>query len=237
VLRLAIRLVTLSTLVAALAVSVWWWTDPGRDWLQAPSTALALVAAVTGIPADRWAGQAQARARAIAALRRELAQNQQVLLDPRFQPENQGVGQVYPRLMLGAVDTALVSGALNASRDRNLVRQLLDWRNAAEDLNRRLEITELRLCIVDVLEREELVPLREMLGRPDGYFAYTGRLMHELAGELDEAGQAPAWLRWLPAPLLGDAAPRRPGEPLRPAGETLRPAGEALGGPPGLTSQ
>lgn len=236
-LRLAIRLVTLSTLVAALAVSVWWWTDPGRDWLQAPSTALALVAAVTGIPADRWAGQAQARARAIAALRRELAQNQQVLLDPRFQPENQGVGQVYPRLMLGAVDTALVSGALNASRDRNLVRQLLDWRNAAEDLNRRLEITELRLCIVDVLEREELVPLREMLGRPDGYFAYTGRLMHELAGELDEAGQAPAWLRWLPAPLLGDAAPRRPGEALRPAGETLRPAGEALGGPPGLTSQ
>lgn len=229
-LRLAIRLVTLSTLVAALAVSVWWWTDPGRDWLQAPSTALALVAAVTGIPADRWAGQAQARARAIAALRRELAQNQQVLLDPRFQPENQGVGQVYPRLMLAAVDTALVSGALNASRDRNLVRQLLDWRNAAEDLNRRLEITELRLCIVDVLEREELVPLREMLGRPDGYFAYTGRLMHELASELDEAGQAPAWLRWLPAPLLGDAAPRRPGEALRPAGETL-------GGPPGLTSQ
>lgn len=229
-LRIAIRLVTLSTLVAALAVSVWWWTDPARDWLQAPSTALALVAAVTGIPADRWAGQAQARARAIAALRRELAQNQQVLLDPRFLPENQGVGQVYPRLMLGAVDTALVSGALNASRDRDLVRRLLDWRNAAEDLNRRLEITELRLCIVDVLEREELVPLREMLVHPDGHFAYTARLMHELAGELDEAGQAPAWLRWLPAPLLGDAAARRPGD-------ALGPVGEALGGPPGLTSR
>jgi hypothetical protein len=209
-LRVAIRLVTLSTLIAALAVSVWWWSDPGRDWLQAPSTALALVAAVTGIPADRWAGQAQARARAIAALRRELAQNQQVLLDPRFLPENQGVGQVYPRLMLGAVDTALVSGALNASRDRELVRRLLDWRNAAEDLNRRLEITELRLCIVDILDRDELLPLREMVGRPDGYFASTGRLMHELAAELDAAGRPPVWLRWLPGALLDDTAPRPP---------------------------
>jgi hypothetical protein len=48
---------------------------------------------------------------------------------------------VYPRLALGAIDTALVSGALNASRDRDVVHRLLDWRNSSEDLNRRLEIT------------------------------------------------------------------------------------------------
>jgi hypothetical protein len=108
-----------------------------------------------------------------------------------------------------------------------------------------LEITELRLCIVDVLERDELVPLREMLGRPDGYFAYTGRLMHELAAELDRAGQAPAWLRWLPAALLGDAAPHPADQALpatvdrgltRAGRDRLRPGGRRPARSPRRTS-
>jgi hypothetical protein len=197
VLRLAIRFMTLAALVAALAISVWWWTDPVRIWLEPPSTALVLVAAVCGIPADRWAAESQRRARALLSLRRELAQNRRVLTDARFRPENQGVGQVYPRLMLGAVDTTFIAGALNGRRDHDLVQRLLDWRNAAEDLNRRLDITELRLCTIDVIDRGELTLLREMLRRPDGYFAQAAQRLDELDAALDRAVQPPALRRWL----------------------------------------
>lgn len=194
-LRASLRFVTLAALFGALAVSIWWWWDPAREWLQAPGTTLALVAAVAGIPADRWAAQAQRRSRALSSLTRELAQNREVLLDPRFQPEHQGVGGVYPRLMLGAVDTALISGALDARRDADLARRLLDWHNAAQDLNRRLDITELRLCTIDQLDREELQSLRDMVRRPDGHFAMATQLMDGLQSALDAALAPPRWLR------------------------------------------
>jgi hypothetical protein len=186
-LRIAIRLWTIVALLAALAVAVWWWINPGQDWLQAPSTALALIAAVCGIPADRWAVEAQRRSRALTSLRQELDQNAAILDDPRFRPEAQGIGQVYPRLMLGAVDTAFISGALTWRRDRDLLRRLLEWRNAADDLNRRLDITELRLCIVDRLDGDELSTLRNIMREPDGYFALVARRMHELRTAVDAA--------------------------------------------------
>jgi hypothetical protein len=186
-LRTAIRLWTIVALLAALAVAVWWWINPGQDWLQAPSTALALIAAVCGIPADRWAVEAQRRSRALTSLRQELDQNAAILDDPRFRPEAQGIGQVYPRLMLGAVDTAFISGALTWRRDRDLLRRLLEWRNAADDLNRRLDITELRLCIVDRLDGDELSTLRNIMREPDGYFALVARRMRELRMAVDAA--------------------------------------------------
>jgi hypothetical protein len=186
-LRTAIRLWTIIALLAALGVAVWWWINPQQDWLQAPSTALALIAAVCGIPADRWAVEAQRRSRALMSLRQELIQNAAILEDPRVRPDAQGIGQIYPRLMLGAVDTAFISGALTWRRDRDLLRRLLEWRNAADDLNRRLDITELRLCIVDRLDGDELSTLRNIMREPDGYFALVARRMQELRGAVEEA--------------------------------------------------
>lgn len=195
-LRLAIRFTTLASLVAALAISIWWWLSPEQDWLQAPCTALALVAGLSGIPADRWAAAAARRGRALSSLRNELSQNRQVLTDPRFRPEHQGIGAVYPRLMLAALDTTLVSGALDAGRDQSLVRQLLDWRNAADDLNRRLDITEIRLCIVDAIDGEELTLLRNIARRPDGHFAQAARQLDALEATLDAAADTFWQPRW-----------------------------------------
>ncbi|HEX7658240.1 MAG TPA: hypothetical protein VF444_02080 [Pseudonocardiaceae bacterium] len=197
-LRMAIRFVTLGSLAGALALSVWWWSTPGTDWLQAPSQTLALLAALSGIPADRWAAAAERRGRTLAALHREALQNRRVLADPRFAPENQGVGSVYPRIKLGAVDTAFISGALHAGRDEALVRQMLDWRNAAEDLNRRLDITELRLGTVEAINHEELALLREIARRPGGYFAGAARQLDELVTALEAAVRPNAWQRWIP---------------------------------------
>src|SRR4051812_17623085 len=109
--RIAIRFVTIAALAGALAIAVWWAVEPQNDRLQAASTALALVAALAGIPAERWAAETQRRHRALVSLQQELAQNRAILADSRFLPQHQGVGQVYPRLLLGAVDTAFISGA------------------------------------------------------------------------------------------------------------------------------
>ena len=69
-LRMAIRFVTLGSLAGALALSVWWWSTPGTDWLQAPSQTLALLAALSGIPADRWAAAAERRGRTLRTVER-----------------------------------------------------------------------------------------------------------------------------------------------------------------------
>jgi hypothetical protein len=191
--RIAIRFVTVAALAGALGFAAWWCVQPQKDWLQAPSTALALIAALSGIPAERWAAETQRRDRALASLRQELAQNRAILADPRFRPERQGIGQVYPRLMLGAVDTAFISGAFTSSQDKELIRQLLVWRNLAQDLNRRLDITELRLCTVDGIHADELAALRSMMHRPGGYFVAVAEQIDALESILNDAGER---LRW-----------------------------------------
>jgi hypothetical protein len=195
-LRLLIRLFTIIALVAALTISLWWCMNPTQDWLQAPSTALALIAAVSGIPADRWAAEAQSRTRALVSLRHELDQNTEILADSRFLPESQSIGQVYPRLMLGAVDTAFISGVFASPRDRELLRRLLTWRNTSEDFNRRLDITEIRLCTIERLSGDELSALRDMAKEPQGYFALVVRQMGELREALEQ-GSSPLGRRVL----------------------------------------
>jgi hypothetical protein len=133
-------------------------------------------------------------ARALSSLRHELDQNTAILRDARFRREAQSIGQVYPRLMLGAVDTAFISGALSSPRDRELLRRLLAWRNTAEDFNRRLDITEIRLCTIENLSGDELSALRDMAREPRGYFALVGRRIGELREALDAAGGwTPPW--------------------------------------------
>jgi hypothetical protein len=194
--RILIRLITFTALLSALSISVVWWIDPQREWLQAPSTALVLVAAVAGIPADRWAAETQRRKRALTSILHEIEQNREILEDDRFNSENQGLGQIYPRLTLSAVDTAFISNALDTRRDWDLRRCLLDWRNAAVDLNRRLDITEQRLCMVDTLDHAELLSLRE-IRRPDGYFDHVCQLMATLESRISQATESPIKTRFL----------------------------------------
>jgi hypothetical protein len=57
------------------------------------------------------------------------------------------------------------------------------WKGIAFDLNRRLEMTELRLCTGEPAERAELDLLRDIASRPDGHFA-------KAAGALNVLGEA-----------------------------------------------
>jgi hypothetical protein len=188
--RLLIRATTVAALLAALAISIIWWLEPKREWLQAPSTALVLIAAVAGIPADRWAAETQRRKRAFTSILQEIEQNRETLEDDRFNSENQGLGQIYPRLTLSAVDTAFISNALDTRRDGDLRRCLLDWRNSAVDLNRRLDITEQRLCTVSSLDHSELLSIRE-IRRPGGYFDHVCQLLATLELQVQQATRSP----------------------------------------------
>ncbi|WP_204071643.1 hypothetical protein [Planotetraspora phitsanulokensis] len=160
------------------------------------STTLALLAAISGIPADRWAATAEQRRQTVAALCRELDKNREVLADPRFLPDRQGESLIYPRLMLGAVDTTFISGVFSGPRDAELLRALLDWRNSAEDVNRRLDITELRLCIVEEIDRHDLAALQQMTLLPGGPFAYARDCLEQLDKTLERDVGVPSWKRW-----------------------------------------
>jgi hypothetical protein len=194
--RIAVSIFNVVALVVALCFALLWWLGPAWDWLEPAATTLPLLAVLTGIRAERWAAEREHRNQSFAALRREVEANLEVLADPRFRPESQGVGQIYPRLALGAVTTALVSGAFNQKRDRALVRLLMDWRNIVEDFNRRLDLTELLLCTADVVDVQELVLLREVVRRPDGHFALVARHLAELQEtlEAEPARWAQTWL-------------------------------------------
>jgi hypothetical protein len=189
----AFRLFTFVALVSALGISLWWWAHPREDWLQAPSTALALIAAVSGIPADRWAAEAQRRAGAVVAAPRTGPEHR----DPARRPLPPGgavdrSGLPAPNARRGRHRVHL--RGVELPRDRELLRRLLAWRNTAEDFNRRLDITEIRLCIIENLSGDELSALRDMAREPRGYFALVGRRIGELREALDAAGGwTPPW--------------------------------------------
>jgi hypothetical protein len=185
VIKRLIRFATIAALGSALLLSVLWWLYPQSSRFESAGTIMALAAAATGIPADRWAVAAERRARMVAALRRELAENRLLFSDPAFLPEHQGLGQVYPRLKLSAVETALLTGSFDGYRDTQIQQRLFDWRNAADDLNRRLDLTELRLCTISQLTPLELRVLRGISQGEDSFLARTRRRLEALSASLD----------------------------------------------------
>ena len=168
-----IRFATGAALGSALLLSALWLVYPHATRFESGGTIMALLAAISGIPADRWAVASERRAQMVAALRRELAENRQFFTDTSFLPENQGLGQVYPRLKLSAVETALLTGSFDGHNDGEIQRHLFDWRNAAEGLNRRLDLTELRLCTIAQLSPLEMRVLRGISQGEESYLSRT----------------------------------------------------------------
>ncbi|MCQ8773389.1 hypothetical protein [Streptomyces telluris] len=169
---------TVACLLAALGICVWWLTVArGRDeHFEPAASGLALVAAITGVYAERRAAARERRAQALYALADELVKNTELLgtgfapLD-RFAPR----ARVYPRLLQSATDAALVSGVFSGPGHDELVALLHRWRDAVHDFNRRLDLTELRTYVSRV-PPEELLAIDEAMHRPGGQLDGLRRL-------------------------------------------------------------
>ncbi|MFF4117120.1 hypothetical protein [Streptomyces sp. NPDC001714] len=189
-LRVAVRTTTFVLLFGLMVQSVWWCFIPDEPIMQPVNALLAVSAAISGIPADRLATAAERRRRALLALRHELGRNRSLLADACALAQRPGYGQIYPRLILDALDTAALLSALSPIRDQAVLARVMDWRGTAADLNRRLEMTELRLCSGEPVDRSELALLRDIAGRPDGPFAQASSSLEELHESIDRS------LRW-----------------------------------------
>lgn len=179
--RRLIVLLTNAALVLALVLAVAWLVT-GSSEFEAAATVTALVAAITGVRAERWAAQREQRMRVIDALEQELLANQDSLEDERFRPlHGPSVRRrVFPRLNLSAVDAALISGTLERQGDEALLTMLYQWRDAVRELNHRLDLTEVYLFSADTIEPDELEAFDEALHSPDGILSVVSALLTSL---------------------------------------------------------
>lgn len=125
------RLVTATTfsgLAGAIGLSLaWMLAVDGVGVLEAAAQSLGLVAALTGIVAERYAAQRQRRRLALVALAGELAKDRAILDDllSTLAGPHAARRRVYPRLLASAADGAITSGAF--AGDGELFARLHDW--------------------------------------------------------------------------------------------------------------
>ncbi|MEV0267000.1 hypothetical protein AB0I49_37460 [Streptomyces sp. NPDC050617] len=162
---------TFACLLLALVLSVWWLvTARGAGGAFEPATTgLALVAAITGVYAERRAAARERRAQALYALADELVKNTELLTGEGFArlDPHAPKARVYPRLVQSATDAALVSGAFSAPGHVPLIALLHRWRDAVHDFNRRLDLAELRTYVSQIPD-EELLAIDNSMHRSGG---------------------------------------------------------------------
>ncbi|HEY3609681.1 MAG TPA: hypothetical protein VGL06_19425 [Pseudonocardiaceae bacterium] len=184
--RQAITIFTFLALLAAMAACVLWIVvSPNQNTPLDPIiNILVISSALTGIFAERWAGARQHRSQALNALATELHRNA-ALLDADLSPTESEptVGPtVYPRLLVSAADTALVSGALDRRRDSALLSQLHGWRDTVYGVNQRLDLTELLMFSNN--SPMELRNYRRALHSEGSYLSSARQLLAELTAEV-----------------------------------------------------
>ncbi|WP_419993091.1 hypothetical protein [Streptomyces boninensis] len=167
----AYSVLTFTALAVALGVCISWMVAATPKWEPVIQT-LALVAAISGVFAERRAAAHEREGQALHALADELLKNTAILTDERFEPldPNRPVHRVFPRPVLSATDTALVSGVFAHRSHADLVTLLHEWRDAVHELNRRLDLAELRSFVVET-QSAELLRVDADLRREDGHLA------------------------------------------------------------------
>lgn len=135
---------------------------------------------------ERLTAEAERRTAILHAIFDELAENGRLLGDERFDPSREVRRQVYLRLVISAVDLALVSGALVRARDTELFRLLHRWRDTVHEFNRRLDLTEMR-TFTDSATAEELAAFQRALHSENSYLAATRDLLAELTSAVGRA--------------------------------------------------
>ncbi|MGP3981823.1 hypothetical protein [Streptomyces sp. KR80] len=189
---------TFGALALALGVCVSWLvTAPfGGKWEPVIQT-LALVAAISGVFAERRAAAQERERQTLQALADELLKNTGILDDTRFGPLDplRPTHRVFPRLVLSATDAALISGVLADRAHGRLRAVLYEWRDAVHELNRRLDLAELRSFVADAQHAELLAADRE-LRRENGYLDQVVQLRDRLETLLRERYAHDAGVAW-----------------------------------------
>ena len=181
--RAVVTWVTYGLLGVAFMLGVLWLVHPQNSRWEPAVNSLTLVAGLTGIFVERLTAEAERRTEVLRAVADELQENTRLLSDERFSPDAPTTRQVYPRLVVSAVDLALVSGALGMHRDAELVGLLHRWRDTVHLFNRRLDLTEIS-TFSNTISPAELAAFHRALHRENSYFAATREMLDTLLTNL-----------------------------------------------------
>ncbi|MFI6827967.1 hypothetical protein ACIBG5_12755 [Kribbella sp. NPDC050241] len=181
--RTAVTALSYGLLGLAFSLGVIWFFWPENSRWEPAVNSLTLVAGLTGIFVERLTAEAERRTEVLRAVADELEENTRLLNDERFSPATPTTRQVYPRLVVSAVDLALVSGALGLHRDSELVGLLHRWRDTVNLFNRRLDLTEIS-TFSNSISSEELAAFHRALHRENSYFAATREKLETLLTRL-----------------------------------------------------
>ncbi|TCC64438.1 hypothetical protein E0H73_08540 [Kribbella pittospori] len=181
--RTVVTALSYGLLGLAFGLGVIWFFFPENSRWEPAVNSLTLVAGLTGIFVERLTAEAERRTEVLRSVADELQENQRLLNDERFSPATPTTRQVYPRLVVSAVDLALVSGALGLHRDSELVGLLHRWRDTVNLFNRRLDLTEIS-TFSNSISSEELAAFHRALHRENSYFAATREKLETLLTRL-----------------------------------------------------
>lgn len=181
--RTVVTVVTYGLLGVAFVLGIIWFFWPGNSRWEPAVNTLTLVAGLSGIFVERLTAEAERRSEVLRAVVDELQENTRLLNDERFSPDAPTSRQVYPRLVVSAVDLALVSGALGLHRDADLVGLLHRWRDTVHLFNRRLDLTEIS-TFSNTISPAELAAFHRALHRENSYFAATREKLQNLLANL-----------------------------------------------------
>jgi hypothetical protein len=184
--RNIVSAVSYGLLGLAFGLGVIWFFWPENARWEPAVNSLTLVAGLTGIFVERLTAEAERRTEVLRAVAAELQENTRLLNDERFSPKAPTTRQVYPRLVVSAVDLALVSGALGLRRDAELVGLLHRWRDTVHLFNRRLDLTEIS-TFSNTISPDELAAFHRALHRENSYFAATRDMLENLLTRLPPA--------------------------------------------------
>ncbi|MFC5264564.1 hypothetical protein ACFPJ1_20830 [Kribbella qitaiheensis] len=184
--RTVVTAVSYGLLVVAFVLGVIWFFWPENSRWEPAVNSLTLVAGLTGIFVERLTAEAERRSEILRAVTDELQDNTRLLSDDRFSPEQPTQRQIYPRLVVSAVDLALISGALGRHRDAELVGLLHRWRDTVHLFNRRLDLTEIS-TFSNTISPAELAAFHRALHRENSYFASTREMLETLLTRLPPA--------------------------------------------------
>ena len=180
---------TFSALLGALTVAVLWFFSaaPAGRWEPATSS-LGLIAAVTGIYAERYTAAMERRQEATKAVIAECERNATTFTDERFDRDRKGRGRpkVYPRFSSSATDRVLTAAVFSPKTDPALIRALSEWSTVCQELNHRLDLTELMIFSSPSAERVE--SFDRAFHRAAGPFEYAHEVLRRLQDEISARG-------------------------------------------------